>query len=156
MHALVGLPAAGKTTLARLLASECDAVRFTLDEWMLRLYGLSFDDEDYVRRLPICLDLIHEIAGDVLRAGVDVVLDWNHWSREKREASAVWAHQRNADFLVHYVSADVTTAQAQLADRRGRREPGSHDFSAGDLAAALAHLVPPSEDEGNAIRVHQR
>lgn len=40
VHAICGLVCAGKTTLAKELASELDGVRFTLDEWMLRLFGL--------------------------------------------------------------------------------------------------------------------
>ncbi len=45
VHVLVGLPAAGKTTVVRRLVSEYGAVRFSPDEWMLRLYAVRFDDE---------------------------------------------------------------------------------------------------------------
>ena len=47
IHLLAGLNGAGKTTHARHLAAALPAVRFSLDEWMLRLYELSFDDELY-------------------------------------------------------------------------------------------------------------
>ncbi len=115
VHVLVGLPAAGKTTVARRLASQHRAVRFGLDEWMIRLYALRFDDEEYVRRLPSCLDVVLDVAGQVLIAGVDVVLDWNHWSPDKRQASAVWAAERGARYLVHHVTTSLEDARAQLA-----------------------------------------
>ncbi|MBZ2197071.1 AAA family ATPase [Occultella gossypii] len=38
VHLLYGLAGSGKSTLARALAADGRAVRFTLDEWMLRLY----------------------------------------------------------------------------------------------------------------------
>ena len=38
---LVGLPGAGKTTLARRLASEYSGLRLTPDEWMIPLFGDS-------------------------------------------------------------------------------------------------------------------
>lgn len=45
IHLLAALNGAGKTTLARRLEATLPAARFSLDEWMLRLYGTSFDDE---------------------------------------------------------------------------------------------------------------
>ena len=54
MHLLCGLLGAGKTTYAKQLATDVGGVRFTLDEWMLRLYGLRHDDPRYVARLKPC------------------------------------------------------------------------------------------------------
>jgi hypothetical protein len=43
VHLLCGLNGAGKTTLARKLEASLPAVRFNLDDWMLRLYpGLHY------------------------------------------------------------------------------------------------------------------
>ncbi|WP_012692376.1 AAA family ATPase [Deinococcus deserti] len=39
LHLLVGLPGAGKTTLARELETQYAALRLTPDEWMLPLFG---------------------------------------------------------------------------------------------------------------------
>lgn len=47
IHLLAGLNGAGKTTFARHLEATIPAVRFSLDEWMLRLYGLSVDDPQF-------------------------------------------------------------------------------------------------------------
>ena len=38
VHLLCGLNGAGKTTLARSLEASLPAVRFSLDDWMLRLH----------------------------------------------------------------------------------------------------------------------
>ena len=48
---------------------------------MLRLYQLRYDNPHYPARAETCKDLIWDTARQVLRAGVDVVLDWNQWSR---------------------------------------------------------------------------
>jgi predicted kinase len=47
VHLLAGLNGAGKTTFARHLEADLPAVRFTLDEWLLRLHGLRYDDPRY-------------------------------------------------------------------------------------------------------------
>ena len=41
LYVMVGLPAAGKTTLARQIEIEHGALRFTPDEWMIPLFGES-------------------------------------------------------------------------------------------------------------------
>ncbi len=74
--------APGKRRSHTVLAAGIPAVRFSLDEWMLRLYGLRYHDPQYVRRLSPCRDLIWEVAQQILGLGHDVVLDWNQWSRE--------------------------------------------------------------------------
>ena len=46
LHLTVGLPGVGKTTLAREIAHEDNAVRFSPDEWMIPLFGTAWRDPD--------------------------------------------------------------------------------------------------------------
>lgn len=153
VHALVGLPAAGKSTVARALA-DTGAVRFSLDEWMLRLHGRRYDSEEYADHLPACRNLILDIAAQVVAVGGDVVLDWNHWSPEKRAASAAWAARCGADYVVHHVDVPLETAQRQLASRNEGGDPHSHPIDVEALKAAPSYFVAPSPQEGHDIRVH--
>ena len=82
------LARSGQDNLRQAAGGDVGGVRFTLDEWMLRLYGLRHVDPRYVAHLEPCQDLIWDIAVQVLAVGHDVVLDWNQWSRERR---ARWA-----------------------------------------------------------------
>lgn len=154
VHALVGLPGAGKTTLARRLASNGSAVRFSLDEWMLRLYTLPYDAGDYVRLLPACQALMLDLASQVLAAGTDVVLDWNHFSPEKRAASAAWADVAEAQYVVHHVTTTLEDARQRLAMRTEQRDASSHPIHPEDLEHSLTFLIPPSEEEGHQIERH--
>jgi predicted kinase len=85
VHLLAGLNGAGKTSYARYLQAELPAVRFTQDEWMLRLYRLPYDDPNYGSLTQSCRALIWDVALQVLAVGTDVILDWNCWSRAQRE-----------------------------------------------------------------------
>ena len=58
VHLVAGLNGAGKSTHARWLADTRPAVRFTLDEWMLRLYNMEYDDPRYGDLRERCTDLI--------------------------------------------------------------------------------------------------
>jgi hypothetical protein len=150
VHLFYGLAGSGKTTRARALCAEGDAVRFTLDEWMIRLYpGLSFDSADYGHRAEDVKALIWSLAEQVLRAGVDVALDWNSWSRERR----AWAVRRAATIpaavILHRLGASIDEATARAAQRhRDPRSVYAHPVGRQGNEHLASIMEPPSEAEG--------
>ena len=86
-HLIHGYLGAGKTTFARQLERDIPAIRFSHDEWMVRLYSDNPPVEhfaDYYRRV---YEQVEEIWPRCLKLGVDVVLDFGFWSREERDAT---------------------------------------------------------------------
>ena len=152
VHLFCGLPGSGKTTLARQIEAQ-GAVRFSLDEWMLRLYGLAYDDPAYVDRLEAAKGLIWDTARGVLAVGKDVVLDWNCWSRQRRAEAAVAAREAGALPLLHHLvlSAEQATARA-LA--RGISDPASHAIDGEGVRHLATILEPPQRIEGIEIVEH--
>lgn len=155
VHLLVGLNGAGKSTYARRLQRERPVVRFTLDEWMIRLYRLRYDDPSYPALADTCQDLVWDTAQQVLATGTEVVLDWNQWSRQRR---ATWrdkvlgaGHQP----VLHHLRVSVETAIARAEERGRRGAPGSHVLD----AQAIRHLddifEPPMAEEGLEIHIVQ-
>ncbi|MFJ2740577.1 AAA family ATPase [Streptomyces sp. NPDC087440] len=78
----VGLPGAGKTTLARHLAAEHRALRLTPDAWMLPLFGAP---ETNGRR-DVLEGRFLALALDAVRLGTNVILDFGCWTRDERTA----------------------------------------------------------------------
>jgi len=154
VHLLCGLNGSGKTTLARELEVSLPAVRFSLDEWMLRFYpGLHYASEDYGSRAETCKGLIWETALQVLRAGTDVVLDWNQWSRARR---ATWhENARAAGFavLLHHVATPLNTAIERTRRRTLAAEPGSHALTDDGVRHLAGIFEEPSGTEG--LRIHR-
>ncbi|MCP5097831.1 MAG: AAA family ATPase, partial [Chloroflexi bacterium] len=77
VHLFCGLAGAGKTRLAKDIESKQDAVRFTLDEWMIDLYDYSIFDDEYGVCAARVRARIWETAVSLLNLGIDVILDWN-------------------------------------------------------------------------------
>jgi len=89
MILLVGLPGSGKTTVAKKLAREQNALRPTPDEWMIPLFGEPEADgkRDVLEGLTISLAL------QLLRISINVVLDFGCWARDER-AALQWPTER--------------------------------------------------------------
>ena len=150
IHLLAGLNGAGKTTLARRLAETLPAVRFSLDEWMLQLYELSFDDEHYPRQADKCRELIWDLSAQVLRTGTSVVLDWNMWSRSRRAEAVERASALGVTCHLHHVAVPLDVAIQRATDRHDRF---SHRLDA-DAVSHLAGLFePPEESEGFVLHI---
>jgi predicted kinase len=149
IHLLCGLPASGKTTVAKRLESEREAVRFTLDEWMLALFDLGPYDDAYGPQADRIKELIWRMAARVIALGHDAVLDWSQWSRFARESARERAEALGADVVLHYVEAPLAVAEARLAERNARPSGRVHQIDPDDLRRFAADLFePPTRDEG--------
>lgn len=149
VHLLCGLNGAGKTTLARKLEASLPAVRFSLDDWMLRLYpGLHYASAEYGHRAENCKLLIWDTARQVLQAGTDVVLDWNQWSRARR---ALWHGKATAAgfaVLLHHVQTPLDTAIERTRQRTLAGEPSSHALEEAGVRHLAGIFEEPAASEG--------
>jgi hypothetical protein len=153
VHLLAGLNGAGKTTHARRLERDCPAVRFTLDEWMLRLYQLRYDDPRHPELAERCKDLIWATAQQVPAAGTDVVLDSNQWSRTHR---ATWRDKAMAAGyhpVLHYLAGarrDRHRSGRTPCSRRGQRRSPPRWPS---RTASRPPLRSPNPRQGLEVRI---
>jgi predicted kinase len=149
LHLLCGLPASGKTMVARRLEAEHAAVRFTLDEWMLALYDLGPYDDAYGPQADRVKELIWRTAERVVALQHDVVLDWSQWSRSARKTTQKRAQRLGADVVLHYVEAPLAIVEQRLTERNASPPDGVHRIDLDDLRRFAADLFePPTADEG--------
>jgi len=154
VHLMCGFVAGGKTTLARQLAAELPALRFSRDEWMIRLYGLSYDDPRYVERLDPCTELIWDVAVEALRLGVNVILDWNHWSRQRRADAFDRARTAGFDAVVHFLDVPIDTAIQRARHRLSTPPADAHRIDEAAVRHFATIFEPPTDDEGLQIIRH--
>src|SRR4051794_18580571 len=100
LYLTVGLPGAGKTTLARQIADALGILRLTPDEWMAPLFNDSQGDG----RRDILEGRMIWVAHEVLRSNSSVVVDFGCWSPDERYAIRVIAESTGARFDLQYVT----------------------------------------------------
>ena len=145
-----GLPGAGKTFLATLLAEERAAVRLTKDEWLWDL-GSSPWNRTIGEKLEQRLWLL---AQELLTLGVSVVLDFGLWARVERDEMRTVARRLGVGVELHHLDVATDELWRRIEERNSappwNKEPIERDdldewraiFQAPD-AGELALFDPP-------------
>jgi predicted kinase len=140
---ICGLPASGKSALARRLASEVPAIRLDKDTWVTQFGGDVWDDEFRVRLEQQLWVLTQEL----LARGQSVILEWGHWARVERDEKRLGARALGVGVELHYLYAPLE----ELIERAERRN-ASGEWTAAPMTRAhfetwATIFQPPDEEE---------
>lgn len=144
---MVGLPGTGKTTAARRIASEQDALRLTKDEWMKALYG----HENPSWASDVIEGRLIEIGLRALELGNNVVLDFGLWSRDERSALRQAAADLGATAKLHYLELAPAEQRRRLERRQADAPHTTWPMSDEELAqwSTLFEVPTPGELNGS-------
>lgn len=152
LHLISGLPGSGKTTYAAVLSSESHAVLFSLDRWLITVYGrYSLEvvgSDEHVRRVRACRDLIWFSAGELLQRGTDVILDDGFFLREHRARYATLAASLGATTRTHFVDTPHVELESRLRARNDQLPPHNFYIDPAMLAGFSAIYEQPDASEG--------
>jgi predicted kinase len=143
MFLTVGLPGTGKTTAARRIEAEQDALRLTKDEWMKALYG---PDNPPPAQAVIEGRLI-QIGLRALELGINVVIDFGLWGRDERTALRQAAADRGVMVEMHYVELTAAEQRRRLAQREVEAPNTSWSMSDEELMEWAASIDIPTSGE---------
>jgi predicted kinase len=82
MHGFIG---SGKTTKARELEVTTKAIRFTPDEWMLKLYGVNPPEGLFGEYLNRIFQVMENVWITLAKNEVNVILDYGFWTKKSRD-----------------------------------------------------------------------
>lgn len=142
LYLTVGLPGAGKTTVARQIAEDLGILRLTPDEWMAPL----FNDSDAGGRRDILEGRMIWVAHEVLRTS-SVILDFGCWSPDERYAIRAIAESVGARFDLQYLSIEEGERRARVSSRWETAPETTFPMSAADHDRHFASFTPPSVAE---------
>lgn len=125
VHLVTGQTGAGKTSYARWLAEHEPALRYSIDDWMTRLFWMDSPAPIVfawtMERIDRCETMIREQLAAVLGLGVSVVLDLGFTRRAHRRLFAEHAARLGAVPRLHWVDVHVDERWARVQQRNLER-----------------------------------
>jgi len=136
----------GKSTYARKIQAEGNAVILSIDEITLALFpeGAGELHDTYVLRAE---QYLLELSLQILQRGVDVILDWGLWTRAVRNRiRAFYASHGGIQTELHYLQIDPAEWRRRIEKRNASGEAAYYVNE--DLLRKVGALFEePSEEE---------
>ena len=154
LHMFCGKIASGKSRLAAELGSAPGAVLISEDRWLATLYpGEITTLEDYARSTGRLRSALAPLLVDLLRQGLDVVLDFQANTPAGRAWMRSLFETAGADHQLHHLRTSDDVCRARL---HARNQSGTHEYQVSDEQFDLfnRHIVEPSANEGFNIITH--
>ena len=150
---LCGKIAAGKSTLARRLATAPGTILISEDQWLARLYRPELTTlADYIQYSARLRDATGPHVEYLLRKGTSVVLDFPANTLKQRLWMRGIVEHSGANHELHFLDVSDHICKSRL---RERNAAGTHDFAASEaeFEQITSYFVPPADEEGfNLIR----
>ena len=142
--ALCGKICAGKSTLARKLRDELNAVILNSDELTL---ALPFDHDE---TSPVIRPYLRRKAVEIARAGANVILDCGFWTRADRDEVRAFFAEAGFELEWKYISVTDEEWQRNIAARNEKvlhGEENSYFVDEGLAQKCLKLFEEPQADE---------
>ncbi|MDN5918384.1 MAG: ATP-binding protein [Pseudonocardia sp.] len=139
----VGLPGTGKTTAARRMEIEQNALLLTKDEWVKALYA----HENPPSAQSVIEGRLIEIGLRALELGINVVIDFGLWSRDERSALRQAALDLSAKVEVCYFELAPAEQRRRLDQRQAEAPHTTWPMSHEELAAWAVDFDVPTPGE---------
>jgi len=156
-HLICGLPCSGKTTYARGLHADQESVLFSLDRWLITAFGRytlsDVGQDEHVRRVLACRELIWGQCVELLRRSVDVILDDGFFLRENRIQCIEAARAAGAQSTIHLVETPVSVIRSRLASRNAALPRHNFAIDPATLLTFVGLFERPASDEGATLVV---
>lgn len=152
LYFMCGKMAAGKSTRARQLAREHDAILLEQDHFVATLFpGDITDIPSFIEYSTRLKDALSPLIVSLLGRGTSVVLDFPGNTRRQRQWFRDLFERAGVPHELHYVEASDDVCKRQLAQRSQGLPEGTAWTTEAEFDAITAYFQPPADDEGFTI-----
>lgn len=165
IHLVCGPIGAGKTTYAKQLAKEKNAIRFSEDEWLAKLFvpdapeGLLEQPMQVVgvwatEKYQRCRSQIWLVCQQLLENKMSIVIDGAAANKEQRDMFRIKAKEYNVEFELYYVTSSADIRHKRVFERN--KEQGdtySLEVTSAMFEHTEAFFEPPVGNEFNEAKI---
>lgn len=146
-HLICGFIGSGKTTFARKLEKETGALRFTKDEWVVKLFGNSPPKDKFHEYDAKLTELATEIALRCLATGVSVIIDDGFWYRRQRDEIRQKLKDIGAVAKFYYLDTPVEEMKVRTVKRSENPPVDAFYITEQEFNNYLKMFQTPTDDE---------
>lgn len=154
IYFVCGFIGSGKTTYSKALAEKHGAFRFSIDEWMIPLYGEHMEREVFDSRLATLQGLFKDSAMQLFSLGVPVIFDFGFWRKSDRDSFTSWASNLGVGSEIHYLDVPFETCKERAFNRNSELNGKSYEMTPEMLDLFWSWFEVPTSNE-NVIWVQQ-
>ena len=147
LHLMVGLPCSGKTTKAKILEKEYNAIVLTLDKWHIKLFGNDTMEKTHDIRHKIIEEMMLEIAERLLILGTSVILDFGFWGKEERMYLRNKAKEIGVNFKIHFMDVPKEELYKRLDKRNNELPAGTFEIPKEKMDEYMEIFQRPEREE---------
>lgn len=159
IHLICGPIGAGKTQYAHDLAVQHNAIRFSEDEWLAKLFVPDAPEGLLSEPMPVvgawatgkyqrCRGQIWLLCQQLLAQNIDIVLDGAAANKEQRDTIRKKALDNGCGFQLHYITANAAIREQRVIQRNQQQGPTySLEVTAAMFAHTEAFFEPPVGEE---------
>jgi predicted kinase len=148
LYFMCGKMAAGKSTYAKQLAWNQNALLLVQDEFVAALFpGEIRDVPSFVKYSGRLKDALSNHICDLLSRGISVVLDFPGNTRNQRKWFRDLLERANVEHELHYIDASDDLCKRQLRQRSEALPAGSAWTTDAEFELITAYFQAPADDE---------
>jgi len=137
----------GKTTYAKRLRDERNAVILSIDEVMLHLFPEGAGDM-HDRMVERTEQYLFTLSLQIVRSGTDVILDWGLWTRKQRERiRSFYQTHGGIQNEIHYLKIDPETWNERIRKRNQQKDSSAYYVDEGLLEKVNRLFEEPTAEE---------
>lgn len=157
LHFFCGKMAAGKSTLAKELATKNHALLLSEDILLSQLYTNEIKNiSDYIKYSTRLREALAKHIQSVLEQGLSVVLDFSANTKQQRNWFRSIYENSHALHILHYIELNDDICKRQLKKRNQGKEAGAAFTSEEEFDEITKYFQPPSDDENFRIVKYNR
>ncbi len=149
-----GKMGAGKSTLSRQIAQQRNAVLISEDEWLATLYPDQIHTfADYIHHASLLKPLIRNHVVNLLKTGVDVVMDFPANTLKQRAWFKSIIDEANTGHELIYLDTSNAVCLEQIAQRRVENPDRARFDTEAVFEEVTRYFQEPEAGEGFDIQV---